>query len=183
VVHIALLRGINVGRAKRIAMADLRSLVEKLGYRDVKTLLNSGNVVFTSDGGSAQESAKRIEAALVSQLGISSKITGLDAADLATVIDENPFLEAIESPSRFLISIVGNPADLNRVDGLLDRDRVTERVAVGSRAVYQFSPDGILEGKAVEAVARALGDTATARNWATLGKIAVVAEGLRTKTG
>jgi uncharacterized protein (DUF1697 family) len=183
VVHIALLRGINVGRAKRIAMADLRSLVEKLGYRDVKTLLNSGNVVFTSDGGSAQESAKRIEAALVSQLGISSKITGLDAADLATVIDENPFLEAIESPSRFLISIVGNPADLNRVDGLLDRDWVTERVAVGSRAVYQFSPDGILEGKAVEAVARALGDTATARNWATLGKIAVVAEGLRTKTG
>ena len=182
-VHIALLRGINVGRAKRIAMADLRSLVEKLGYRDVKTILNSGNVVFTADGGSAQASAKRIEAALVSQLGISSKITGLSAADLATIIDENPLPEATESPSRFLISVVGNPADLKRVDGLLDKNWGTERVAVGSRAVYQYSPDGILEGKAVEAVARALGDTTTARNWATLGKIAVVAEGLRTTAG
>ena len=85
-MHIALLRGINVGRAKRIAMADLRALVEQLGYRDVKTILNSGNIVYTADTSSAQASAKRIEKALLEKLGISSKITGLTAADLATII-------------------------------------------------------------------------------------------------
>src|SRR5687767_4111212 len=114
VVHIALLRGINVGRAKRIAMADLRDIVERLGYRDVKTILNSGNVVFTADGGSAQASAKSIEKALVSELGISSKVTGLTAADLAAIIDENPIPEGTATPSRFLISVVSNPADLKR---------------------------------------------------------------------
>src|SRR5688572_21901468 len=138
VVHIALLRGINVGRAKRIAMADLRALVERLGYRDVKTILNSGNVVFTAGSGSAEASAKRIEQALVSEIGISSKITGLTAADLATIIDENPFPEAAATPSRFLIAVVGNPADLKRVDAIVDQNWGTERVAVGSRAVYQF---------------------------------------------
>ena len=182
-VHIALLRGINVGRAKRTAMADLRALVEQLGYRDVKTILNSGNIVYTADTSSAQASAKRIEKALLEKLGISSKITGLTAADLATIIGENPLPGATATPSRFLIAIVANPGDLKRVHPLMGQDWGTEKLAVGTRAVYQFSPDGILEGKLVEAVARALGDAATARNWATLGKIAVVADELRKTAG
>jgi uncharacterized protein (DUF1697 family) len=59
--RVALLRGINVGRAKRVAMADLRELVESLGYREVRTLLNSGNVVFTVPSGVRGDSARRIE--------------------------------------------------------------------------------------------------------------------------
>ena len=63
--HVALLRGINVGTAKRVAMADLRALVEGLGYGDVSTLLNSGNVVFTVPAKAAKTSpATRIEQAL-----------------------------------------------------------------------------------------------------------------------
>ena len=58
--HVALLRGINVGKAKRIAMADLRALVADLGYRDVGTLLNSGNVVFTAPGAGPEDAARRI---------------------------------------------------------------------------------------------------------------------------
>ena len=81
--YVALLRGINVGRAKRVAMADLRAVVEDLGYADVRTLLNSGNVVFTAPGSSAGDAAGRIGAALEAQLGISSRIVVLAARDLA----------------------------------------------------------------------------------------------------
>lgn len=62
--HVALIRGINVGRAKRVAMADLRALVEDLGYGDVRTLLNSGNVVFTSARRPPAKAAARIEEGL-----------------------------------------------------------------------------------------------------------------------
>ena len=87
---IALLRGINVGRAKRVAMADLRDAVEWPGYSDVRTVLNSGNVVFTAPEAQAEKAAARIEAALPDTLGISSKVTGLDAEAFAAVVAENP---------------------------------------------------------------------------------------------
>ena len=85
---VALIRGINVGRAKRVAMADLRSLVEDLGYSNVCTLLNSGNVVFTALGGSAVNLAPGIEEALVTKLGVSAKVIVLTAAELASSGDE-----------------------------------------------------------------------------------------------
>ena len=67
--YVALLRGINVGKAKRIAMADLRALLEGLGYTDVATLLNSGNVVFKVGGGAAKRLAADISAAIATRLG------------------------------------------------------------------------------------------------------------------
>ena len=66
--HVALLRGINVGRAKRVAMAELRALIEGLGYGDVRTLLNSGNVVFSASAATAGNAASRIEEALAKKL-------------------------------------------------------------------------------------------------------------------
>jgi uncharacterized protein (DUF1697 family) len=67
--HVALLRGINVGKAKRVGMADLRALVEGLGYRDVRTLLNSGNVVFAVPKSARGEPAARIETAIARSSG------------------------------------------------------------------------------------------------------------------
>ena len=63
-MHVALLRGINVGSAKRIAMADLRALVEGLGFRDVRTLLNSGNIIFSAPKNRRDDAAARIEKAM-----------------------------------------------------------------------------------------------------------------------
>jgi uncharacterized protein (DUF1697 family) len=69
--RVALIRGINVGRAKRVAMADLIALVESLGYQDVRTLLNGGNIVFTAPG-AITRAAVRIENELASRLGVSA---------------------------------------------------------------------------------------------------------------
>src|SRR5206468_3696698 len=87
--HIALIRGINVGRAKRIAMADLRALIEGLGYRNVRTLLNSGNVVFSDPRSATRDRAQHIEKAMAAKLGISARVTVLSAAELAAAVRGN----------------------------------------------------------------------------------------------
>ena len=102
--HAALLRGINVGRAKRVAMADLRAIIEGLGCRDVRTLLNSGNVVFSSSG-AAGEIAARIERALVSRLGVESRVTVLTARELETVVADQPFGAVVTNPSRLMVAV------------------------------------------------------------------------------
>ena len=73
--QVALIRGINVGRAKRVAMADLRALVEGLGYRDVDTLLNSGNVVFTVPAGMKGTPSSRIESCRLFSRAVASMST------------------------------------------------------------------------------------------------------------
>ena len=86
VMHVALLRGINVGKAKRIAMSDLRALCESLGYGNVKTLLNSGNVVFSAPRADAKAAAK-IQKEIAAKTGISCRVMTLTADELDVVID------------------------------------------------------------------------------------------------
>ncbi len=146
--HVALIRGINVGRAKRVAMADLRSLFTSLGYREVKTLLNSGNVVFSARG----DPAARIEKALTARLRVSARVVVLTAAELGAVIDGNPLVDIASNPSRLLVAVLAKPGDRSRVAPL-------------------WCPGGIARSRLTEAVGRALGDSVTTRNWATITKL------------
>ena len=86
--RVALIRGINVGKAKRVAMADLRAELEKLGYEDVRTLLNSGNVVFTVPAKSQGDPAARVEEVLEKRLRVPARVVVLTAAELARAVDE-----------------------------------------------------------------------------------------------
>jgi len=174
--QVALLRGINVGKAKRIAMADLRALVEGLGGTDVKTLLNSGNVVFTARG-SAPRFAARIESTLSDELGVTARVTVLTGAELTTVLSDNPLPRATATPSRFLIAVPRAAADLARFKPLLQQNWGMDELALGPRAAYLWCRDGILESRLWPAVDRALGDTITCRNWATLTKLAALVAG------
>jgi uncharacterized protein (DUF1697 family) len=174
--QVALLRGINVGRAKRVTMADLRALVEGLGYSDVRTLLNSGNVVFTAPGVAPGDAAARIEGALAERLGVSSRVTALTAAELAAAVTENPLLEVADNPSRLLVAFLAKPADRSRLKPLMEQDWSPEVLAVGTRVAYIWCPEGILASRLPEAVGRALGDGVTTRNWATVTKLEALAE-------
>jgi uncharacterized protein (DUF1697 family) len=174
--RVALIRGINVGRAKRVAMADLRALVEGLGYGDVRTLLNSGNVVFTVPPKSKGEAGSRIEEAMTEKLGVSARITVLTAAELAAVVAENSLLEAADNPSRLLVNVFITPEDRARIEPLAAQDWTPDALAVGSRAAYLWCSGGILDSKLVLAANRALGDGATARNWATITKLQALVE-------
>ena len=175
--HIALLRGINVGRAKRVAMADLRALVEGLGYEDVRTLLNSGNVVFTVARGARGDPADRIEQALATRLGVASRVTVLTAAELATVVRSNPLRAVARDPSRLLVAVLTNPADRIRLKPLARMNWKREAIAIGTRVSYLWCPQGMIESPLAKAVGRVLGDATTTRNWATMMKLHAVAGG------
>lgn len=175
--QVALLRGINVGRAKRVAMADLRALVEALGYGDVRTLLNSGNVVFTAPRAAPADAAARIEEALARETGVSARVTVLTEAELATVVAANPLLDVAGDPSRLFVAFLAGPADRKRLQPLVAQDWAPEVLAVGARVAYLWCPEGLLASKLPEAVGRALGDAVTTRNWATVTKLHALAAG------
>ncbi len=169
--YVALLRGINVGRAKRVAMADLRALVESLGYGDVRTLLNSGNVVFTAPGAAKGNAASRIEKSLATQLGISARVTVLSAAELAAIVEDNPLLEIADNPSRLLVAVLHDRADRTQLDSLLKQDWAPDVLAIGERVAYVWCSEGVLASRLAETIGRLLRDAATSRNWATILKL------------
>jgi len=174
--QVALIRGINVGRAKRVAMADLRALVESLGYSDVRTLLNSGNIVFTAPRTAPGNAAARIEKALASRLGVPARVTVLTAAELAAIVDENPLAKIASDASRLLICVLADPADRSKLLPLQKLAWGKEALAVGRRAAYLWCADGISSGRLFEEVGRAVGDAGTSRNVATMKKILALAE-------
>ena len=168
--RIALLRGINVGKAKRIAMADLRELFEELGYADVRTLLNSGNVVFTAKGVKGDHAA-RIEKGIEEKLGVTSRVIVLTGAELAKVIEQNPLLDVADNPSRMVVDVLDKKADRAKLDPLAKEDWGLEVLALGDLAAYMWCPSGINQSKLVMAVGRALRDKGTTRNWGTILKL------------
>ena len=174
--EIALLRGINVGKAKRIAMADLRVLVGKLGYGDVRTLLNSGNVVFTVPAKVRGDSAARIQKAIADDLGVVARVTVVTREELSAAVDANPLLDAMTDPSRFLVAFLNRPADRSLLAPLSKRKWGREKFAVGERVAYLWCPDSILESPLGTEFGRVMKDAATTRNWATVTKLRALAE-------
>ena len=177
--QVALLRGINVGRAKRVAMADLRKLLADLGYGEVRTVLNSGNAVFEADGVPPATSATRIEEALVLKLGVAARVTVLSAGQFAELMAQNT-LAPISDASRLLALVLNKPADTTRLAPLLGQPWQPEALAVGSWAAYAWCPDGVLASKVVAALGVLLGDGVTSRNWATMQKLDALLNGATT---
>jgi uncharacterized protein (DUF1697 family) len=169
--HVALLRGINVGKAKRVAMADLRALVADLGYRDVRTLLNSGNVVFTAPRAARGDPAARIERAIAARLKLTSRVTVLEAAEVRATLRNNPLLDVADDPSRLMVTFLARPADRARLKPLAREDWKPEAFALGARVAYLWCPRGILESRVAAEIDRLLGDAITTRNWATVLKL------------
>ena len=181
VTYIGLLRGVNIGRSKRVAMADLRALVGQLGYHDVRTVLNSGNVVFTGLRAPVARVAGRVELALAKHLGVTVRVVVLTARELAAAVAANPLVEMAPDPSRLVLAVPSRSKDLARVSPLLEMDWAPEAIAAGPRAVYFWCPEGVHDSPVAEAVSRALGDSATMRNWATAAKLVALA--VATKDG
>lgn len=174
--QVAFLRGINVGRAKRVAMADLRKLLGELGFMDVRTVLNSGNVVFDAGTVAPADAAARIEEALVLKLGVAARVTVLSASQFAELIAQNTLAPAADA-ARLLVLVVNKPSDIERLTPLLQQPWQPEALALGQRAAYAWCPDGVLASKVVAALGVLLGDGVTSRNWATMQKLKLLLDG------
>lgn len=169
--YVALFRGINVGKAKRIAMADLRSLLAGLGYQDVKTLLNSGNAVFGAKAQPPARMAARIRAVVAEELGVDAVVLVKSAAEVEAVIRENRLAAIASDDSRLLVAMDQGGVASAALRKLARGDWGDERVHVGKHALYLWCANGILASPAAETLLRTLGPGCTTRNWATLRKI------------
>ena len=174
--RVALLRGINVGKAKRIAMADLRKLFERLGYGDVCTLLNSGNVVFTVTKKSTGGDADRIEAAIADRLGVSTRVTVLLGQEVAAAVRENPLGSVADDPSRLLLMALRDSKALARLKPLLKERWTPEALSLGKRFAYLWCPSGTIKGRLWAEANRVVGDGGTSRNMATMAKLLALIE-------
>ena len=173
--HIALIRGINVGRNKRVAMADLRALLSDLGYGDVRTLLQSGNAVFTA-AGSAATVAMAIEEAMTEQLKVTARVLVRSPAQLGTAIDADPFGErAADGSKHFLGFLDQKPADA-AVDAVPqlgpEPDTAPDEARFIGGHLYLWCPNGISKSTLWQVNwDKALGTAVTVRNWNPVSKL------------
>jgi uncharacterized protein (DUF1697 family) len=175
--RIALLRGINLGPNRRVAMADLRRLLADAGHEGVRTHLQSGNVLLTSDvppGKLERRLREEIDAAL----GIDVEVVVRSRDELADAIERNPFAEdAAEQPKRLQVSFCSAEPDAAIAQKLEEAAAGGERVAISGREIYAWHPDGIQRSVLAKLLAdRRLGVTTTARNWNTVTKLLELAD-------
>lgn len=169
---VVLLRGVNVGRANRITMADFRTVLETCGLSDVRTVLASGNAIGVLPGPRPAAAvldlfAHAIEVGLAKQ-GVRTPVTLLTAASFARIVDANPLAElAAAHPTRFLVAFPRTRDELQRLTPLAARDWGVEQCVAGPDALYLSCPDGLAESPLGAAVSKAAAGV-TARNWNTV---------------
>jgi len=129
--YIALLRGINVGKAKRVPMEGLRALLGELGYTGIASLLNSGNVVFQAARGTAAQHASGISAAIARQLQLEVPVIVKTAREFADIVAENPIAADVPDPSRLLVAFVPDAKALSALEAIRPLVAPPEKFVVG----------------------------------------------------
>lgn len=175
---IALLRAVNVG-GNTVAMADLRALAAGLGYRDPRTLLASGNLVFEADPPLA-EIETQLEAGAKHRLGLATEFILRTPGDWRKVIVANPFPEAArDAPTKLVVAFAKKAPDRPALAALKGAtEGLSEQLEVVGRETYIVYPDGQGRSKLGPVLARIERRhpmRATARNWNTVLKIAGLA--------
>jgi uncharacterized protein (DUF1697 family) len=178
-VHIGLLRGVNVGGHAPVSMADLRELLAALGFRDARTLLQSGNVVFSGGPRDGAALERRLEGETLKRLGLSTVFLVRSAGEWADVVARNPFPdEAERDPGRLVVMFLKSAPTGPAVEALRAGVTGPEVIRSGARHLYITYPDGQgrskLTGTSIE---KKLGTAGTARNWNTILKLARLAQG------
>jgi uncharacterized protein (DUF1697 family) len=176
--HVALLRGINVGGRGLIAMADLRALFEALGFADVKTLLQSGNVVFRGGRKSSAALERLLEVESEKRLNLTIDYLVRTAAEWESVVAGNPFpVEAKRDPSHLLVLFMKEAPDAKSVDALRAAITGPEILRAEGKQVYVVYPAGIGTSKLTSnLIERKLACRGTGRNWNTVLKLAALAQ-------
>lgn len=175
--HIALLRGINVGGHKKVAMARLRELMAELGYEDVRTYVQSGNVVFTGPERPAEETAREIESGLEAAFGFEISVLVRSREELADVVQVNPLLEIATEPARYHVLFLSAEVDPERLADLEPAAFAPEVLHLRGREIYLWTPEGMHESRLARALtAKRLGVNVTARNWRTVEKLLALAD-------
>jgi uncharacterized protein (DUF1697 family) len=173
--HVALLRAVNLGSRNRVSMPELRELLSGLGYGDVRTLLQSGNVVLTS-----RRSAARLERELRRQiaegLGVDTPVIVRTRDEIAAVIERDPLGDVADDPKRYQVTFLAEEPDAEAARELAEADVAPERIELIGRELYTWHPNGIQRSKAERLRASKRLPPGTARNWSTVTKLLELAD-------
>jgi len=171
--HIVLLRGINLGSRNRIAMPKLRTALEAAGLDDIRTYLQSGNVVLSS----GTNPADVVRAVIASEFGLDIAVVTRTRAQVAKIVAHNPLASVAKDPKRYQVSFCDAKPSGAVVRLIEETAAPGERVVVHGREIYAWHPDTIARSKLWALLAgQKLGVTATARNWATVQKLLELAD-------
>ena len=175
---VGLLRGINVGGARKLPMAELVPLLEALGLEDVVTYIQSGNVVFRAPHGGRAKLSTSIEQAIEAATGLDVAVLLRTRSDLARIAGANPFLDDGADVSKLhVVFLDGRPA--KAAAARLDPDRSPpDELSLSGTEVYLRYPNGSGRSKlTLDYLERTLGVRGTARNWKTVTKLLELAGG------
>ena len=174
--YIALFRGLNVGGSNILPMNELVTVLKKIGARNVKTYIQSGNAVFQGEETNALLLSNKISAAIKKSHGFEPQVLLLESVEMERAVESNPFPEAESEPKAlhlyFLEAMPENPD----FDALASIKSNRERFALKDRVFYLQAPEGIGRSKLAAKAEKLLGVSATARNWRTVCKIMAMAK-------
>jgi uncharacterized protein (DUF1697 family) len=176
--RILLLRGINIGPRKRVSMPDLRALLGDAGFADVRTYVQSGNVVLTSRVAPARLAAQA-EALIAERFGFGVDVIVRTADELGSVVARNPLAEVAVNPKRYQVSFLDAEPDPDLVERISGLSVDGERLVVIGREAYTWHPEGVARSKlwAKMASVGGLGVRATSRNWTTVTTLLEMSSG------
>jgi uncharacterized protein (DUF1697 family) len=165
--QVIMLRGINLGPNRRVPMADLRALLSEAGHGDVRTYVQSGNVVLESAATPAE--LERQAAALISErFGFDVPVVVRTGRQLAAVVKRNPLGDVAVEPKRYQVTFLADKPSADAVRALEEMVAGEEQVLCHGREIYSWHPDGVARSKLATALSGKKLGTATARNWTTV---------------
>jgi len=172
--YIALLRGVNVGGHKKVAMADLRALLSRLEFEDPRSLLQSGNLAFKGRQQSAARLEQLLESEIKKRLSVETIVFIRTAEDLQSVVSGNPFpAEAERDPGHLAVMFLRDAPDPADVKALLKAHAGPEVLRARGREAYVTYPSGFAKTTlTLPVIEKALKTKGTGRNWNTVMKLA-----------
>jgi uncharacterized protein (DUF1697 family) len=174
--RIVLLRGINLGSRNRVAMPALRELLTSAGFDDVRTYVQSGNIVLGSDA-TEERLVSECRKQIAEAFGLDIEVVARTRDDLAGVVERNPLAEVADNPKRYQVSFLSAEPDPEVVRKIGAFAAPAERLVAIGRELYAWHPDGIGRSKLSARLAGpSLGVTATARNWTTVTTLLAMAD-------
>jgi uncharacterized protein (DUF1697 family) len=174
--QIVLLRGINIGSRNRIAMPELREALEESGFADVRTHVQSGNIVLSSNTKPA-ETVRKVARLIRETFGLDIAVVARTRAELARVVKRNPLADVAEDPKRYQVSFLAEKLGRETQQKLEAAALESERIVFSGREIYAWHPAGVARSKLWAALAsNSLGVPATARNWTTVTKLLEIAD-------
>lgn len=176
IAYAALLRAVNVGGTGKLAMTDLVRLCEREGLCDVKTYIQSGNVVFRTGTADVSRVETRLTAAVSKSHGFEPRVLVLTCDEVEKAAKANPFREAEENPATVHLFFLAETPAKPDLKGLEQIKTKTERFALKGRVLYVHTPDGLGTSKLAARAEKCLGVAATARNWRTVTKLLELAK-------